>query len=188
MKRAWLLLIAAALTLVGARANLSGQEQAPATQVFFGPVLGVDAVVIDPSGFNETMQTIYPKSEGTYFPVFTEMGIQSTQFFPLGNTKSSLAIHELFMIAGLDQNMPVPTVDLLFGYHFGWGLEGDLGSHFTLVAPGAAVRIGASMMYWVGWWFTFQGFSLPVKLTFVPLPSYTKPKISLLFGISFQAL
>ena len=188
MKRAWVVLIGMALMLVGAGASLSGQEQASTTHVFFGPVLGVETVRISRFDFDSTMQDIFPDSKGAYYPVYSEIGVESAQFFPLGDTRSFVAIHELFMISGLDQHMPVPNLDLLFGFRAGFGLEVGVGPHFTLVAPGGSVKIGSSLMYWVGWWFSFHGFALPVKLTFVPLPSYAKPTISLLFGVSFEGL
>lgn len=188
MKRAWVLLIGMALMLVGAGANLACQEQAPATRVFFGPVLGIGAVVIDGTAFDATIQAVYPNSQWKYFPIFTEMGVESVQLFPLGDSKSSLVIHEMFMIAGLDQNMPVPSVDLLLGYRGAIGFELGMGPHFSLTAPGGSVKIGAAVMYWIGWSFSSHGYAVPIKLTFVPLPSYANPQISLLVGFSFEVL
>ena len=34
----------------------------------------------------------------------------------MGDSKSSLVFHEMFMLSGLDQNMPVPSLDLLLGW------------------------------------------------------------------------
>ncbi len=187
MKRAWMVLIVVAL-MVGGGLNLAAQDQAPATRVFFGPVLGVNAAVMDPAAFNTSVQAVYPNPAVEYFPVFTEMGVESAQVFALGDSKNALVLHETFLIAGLDQNMPVPSVNLLLGYKGTGGFEIGMGPHFTLVAPQGSIKMGASVMYWVGWWISSHGYTIPIKLAFVPLPSYSNPQVSLLIGFSFEAL
>jgi len=187
MKRSWAPLIGMAFFLIGAGTNVVCQEQATATRIFFGPVMGVEAEIIDPAAFNTTLQAVYPKTDGTYFPVVTEMGIESSQRIPLGDSKRSLLLHEMFLIAGLDQNMPVPNVDLLLGYRGPSGFEVGMGPHFSLTAPGGSVKIGASVMYWAGLTIATHGYTVPIKLTFVPMPSYVNPQIALLVGFSFEA-
>jgi hypothetical protein len=187
MKKPWILVIGIAVTLLAFGTGLFAQEKAPLPRVFFGPVLGADAVIIDPAAFDASMQAVFP-SASKYFPVFTEMGVESAQLFPMGDSKSSVVLHELFLLQGLDQNMPVPCVDLLLGYRTALGFEIGMGPHFSVIAPDGSVKIGASVMYWVGWGITSGTFSLPIKLTFVPLPSYANPKISLLVGFSFEGM
>ncbi len=188
MKRAGVLGAAVAAMLLLASTHLAGQdEQARSARFFFGPCVGVGSVIISGDTFNSNMQSIYPSADRYYYPVFTLMGVQADQIVPLGNSKSSLAFHEIFLIGGLDQSIPMPTLDVLFGYYGAGGFEIGLGPHFAVMAPNGTVKLAAAAVYSIGWWLPLGGVRVPIKVAFIPLPSYANPQLSLLVGFVFEA-
>jgi hypothetical protein len=188
MKRAVMVWTTVVLMLFAACARLASQEKAPAPRLFFGPTVGAAAIIIPGGEFNSNMQSIYPASDRTYYPFFTLMGAQAFQLVPLGDSKNSLAFHEIFLMGGLDQSMPMPTLDVLFGYHTGGGFEIAIGPHFAVMSPNGSVKLSASVMYSVGWTLSMHGLLLPIKLALVPLPSYANPQLSLIVGFGFEAV
>lgn len=180
--------VAALLMLLAASAHLASQEQVRGPRLFFGPCLGAAGIITSPAAFNADMQVIFPASGTQYFPVFSEMGIQADELFPLGESRSYLAFHQMFLVGGLDQSMPMPTVDLLFGYYTAAGIELGLGPHFAVGAPDASLRVAVSLMYSIAWTLSQRGFSIPIRLAFVPQPSYANPELYLLMGFSFEVL
>ncbi len=189
MKRARVVWVASALLLVLAGTHLAAQDQEKTnkTRLFFGPCLGVGSVVISGDAFNSNMQAIYP-TDHPYYPVFTQMGVEAGQIVPIGGSKSSFAFHEIFLLGGLDQGMPMPSLDVFFGYYSPIGLEVGVGPYFAVMAPNSSVKLTASVVYSIGWSLTFPGLVMPIRLVFIPLPSYANPQLSLLVGFGFEAL
>jgi hypothetical protein len=187
MKRARVVWLAAALALLLAATHLAGQDQERKTRVFFGPCLGVGSVILDGDTFNSNMQRLYP-SDRWYYPVYTQIGLEAGQVVPIGSSRSSFAFHEIFLLGGLDQGMPMPTLNVLFGYYSPFGLEAGLGPHFAVMAPTGAVKLDASVAYFLAYFLRFDGLTMPIRLVFVPLPSYSNPQVSLLVGFGFEGL
>ena len=188
MRRARVLFAAVLVLLCAAGGTLAAQEAAGGPRLFFGPRLGASGVVILPDAFNATMQALYPDPSKQYFPAFTEMGVQATQLVPLGESKSYLSFQEMLLLGALDQSMPLLGANATIAYRTASGFEVGFGPYFTTVAPGGALQLTASVVYAVGWTIAAKGFSVPITLMFVPLPSYVNPRISLLFGFLFEAM
>ena len=187
MRRVWTLAAVLLLTLL-CGGQLFSQVEAPKTRLLFGPCIGVTGIIVSPDEFNATLQAVYPTTDRHYFPAFTQMGIQSMQLVPMGDSKAYLSFHEMFLVGGLDQNMPIPSVELVLGYRFASGIETGLGPYFSLTAPGGQPKVAASVMYEVSWALTLNRFSMPIMLTLVPMPSYANPQISLLLGFTFESV
>ncbi len=181
-------LSAALLLLCLACGAAFGQQETPGPRLFFGPRIGVSAVVMDPSAFNTSMQVTFPNSAKQYFPVFTEMGMQALQLVPLGESRSSLSFQEMILVSGLDQSIPVVSVNAIIGYRMGAGLEIGLGPYVSSVTPSGSFGLSASVVYELGWTIAAKGFSVPVTVMFIPLPSYVNPKVSLLLGFLFEMM
>jgi hypothetical protein len=188
MKKTWILSASVLVLLCAAAGTLAAQEEERTTRLFFGPRAGVSVVIQDPATFNAGMQVLVPDTTKTYFPVFTEMGLQSQQLVSLGSTNNYLAFQEMLLIGGLDQSLPLVSVNATMGYRNRAGLEVALGPYVSAVAPAGTVKLTASVVYAVGWTIASKGFSVPVTLMFVPLPSYVNPRVSLLFGFIFESL
>jgi hypothetical protein len=181
---------AALVTLIFciADAELGAQAEVRRTQLLFGPRLGLTAVIVQPSEFNDEMQAEFPSSDKTYYPFFTQMGIEAQQLVPIGETSHSFAVHEVFLLGGLDQGMAIPSANLVLGFHSSWGVELGLGPFITVLAPGGRVRLAAGVVYILGYTLPLKGFSLPITFTMVPIPSYSNPRLSLITGINFASL
>jgi len=181
---------AALVTLIFciAAAGLGAEADVRRTVLLFGPRLGVTAVVVAPSDFNDQMQNEFPSSDKNYYPVFSQMGIEAQQLVPLGESSHSLAVHEMFLLGGLDQGMAIPSANLVVGFHSGWGVELGLGPYITVLAPGGSIRLAAGVVYMVEYTLPLKGFSLPIIFTMVPIPSYANPRLSLLTGFNFAGL
>jgi hypothetical protein len=181
---------AALVTLIFciAAAGLGAQADVRRTQLLFGPRLGVTAVIVQPSDFNDEMQDEFPSSGKKYFPVFTEMGFEAQQLVPIGDSPHSFAIHEVFLLGGLDQSMFIPSANLVVGFHSGWGVELGFGPYLTVLAPSGRVRLAAGVVYVLEYTLQLKGFSLPIIITMVPIPSYSNPRLTLLTGFNFASL
>lgn len=188
MRKAWVVSAAVLALLCIAGGTLAAQEDARAPRLLFGPRLGVSVVVQDPAAFNAGMQVLIPDSSKTYFPVFTEMGLQAQQLVPLGDGRSYLAFQEMFLVGGLDQSLPLISVNATMGYRTRAGFEMAMGPYISSIAPGGSVKLSASVAYTLGWTIAANGFSVPITLMFVPLPSYVNPRISLILGFLFETL
>jgi len=186
MRKTWLLV--AILAATGCFAQLFGQVEAPRTRLYFGPFLGASTIVVSAADFDTTMQAVYSDSGRDYYPFFTQMGVSALQVVPTGQGANSITFHELFSLGGLDQNMPIPALDLVLGFQFGGGVEVGLGPHFSVLAPEGSVKIVASVAYALGWTIARPNFSLPVLLMVVPSPSYAHPQISVLVGFAFESM
>jgi hypothetical protein len=188
MSRSMVTRAAALVVFLAAAGGLFAQEAAPRTLLFFGPRMGVSAVIQEPRNFDNDMQSLLHDSSRSYFPVYSEMGIQAQQLFPLAGASGYLTFQQTLLLGGLDQGMPLPSAYMTLGYRMGFGLELGLGPYITVGSPGGSPGFAFSMVYTLGWTFVTPGFSLPLTLVFVPLPSYVNPHVSLLFGFSFGML
>ncbi len=188
MGRSGMARAAAFIMVFAAACGLEAQEATPRTLLLFGPRLGISAVIQDPGDFDDNMQSLLHDSSRSYFPVYSEMGVQAQQLFPLGGTRSYLTFQQTLLLGGLDQGMPLPSAYMTLGYRMAFGLEFGLGPYVTVASPGGSPGFAFSMVYVVGWTFVMPGFQLPITLTFVPLPSYVNPQISVLAGLSFGTL
>jgi hypothetical protein len=173
---------------LAAAGGVNAQEAAPRTLLFFGPRLGISAVVQNPRDFSDEMQSLLGDWSRKYFPVYSEMGIQAQQLFPLGSTRSYLTFQQTVLLGGLDQGMPLPSAYMTLGYRLPFGLELGLGPYVTVASPGGTPVFALSIVYALGWTFVTPGFSVPVSLLFIPLPSYVNPRFSLQSGFSFEML
>ena len=187
MRRTW---FAALVTLIFciAAAGLGAQADVRRTQLLFGPRLGLTAVVVQPSDFNDEMQNEFPSSDKNYFPVFTEMGVEAQELVPIGESPHSFAVHEAFFLGGLDQGMVIPSANLVVGFRSSWGIELGLGPYLTVLSPGGRVRLVGGVVYLLQFTLVLKGFSLPITLTMVPIPSYANPRLSLITGFDFSSL
>ena len=100
MRKAWVVSAVVLALLCWAGGTLAAQEETRAPRLFFGPRLGVSAVVQDPAAFDAGMQVLFPDSSKSYFPVFTEMGLQAQQLVPLGDSKNFLSFQEMLLVGG----------------------------------------------------------------------------------------
>jgi hypothetical protein len=185
VKRTWILAAAAAAALCLVSARLEAQQEGQGPSLEFGPRLGVSALLMAPDAFNSGVQSIFPSSDRYYFPVFSQMGVEAVQLISLRGGKSALTIHEVFLLGGLDQSMAIPTLDLIVGYRSWLGFEVGLGPHFAVNVPSGALKLAASVVYAFGWVFHFKGFSVPLTLTLIPLPSYANPQFTFVTGFTF---
>lgn len=177
---------AAVVVLFLSAAALAAQEEAPRSILTFGPRLGVSAVLQEPGSFSSDMRTLLYDSSRDFFPVFTELGIQAQQALPLGGSGAFFLFQQTLLVGGLEQRMPLPSLSVTLGCRLPFGLELGIGPYATIVPgdPGFTV----SMVYAVGWTFAMQDFQVPLMLTFVPIPSYSSPRLSLLSGLNFGSL
>lgn len=180
----------AALVMVFAVTALGlwAQESTPRTLLLFGPRLGVSAVLQEPGEFSSDMQKVTQDGDRSFFPVFSEIGIQAEQLFPLGAGGTYLTFQEVVLVGGLDQRMPFPSTFLTLGCRLPFGLEAGIGPYATLAPLRGSAELALSLVYTVGWAFVTPDFQVPVTLMYVPIPSYLVPRISLLFGINFWML
>jgi len=186
----WRMVRAAALIMsfAAAAVGLRAQEAAPRTVLLFGPRIGASAVLQGPADFNNDIQVIMHDSNRTFFPAFTEIGLEAQQLFPLGGGGTYLTFQQALLLGGLDQRMPLPSVFVTLGCRLPFGLEAGLGPYGTLASVNGSAGFALSMVYTLGWVFVMPDFQVPITLMFVPIPGYFNPRISLLFGVSFWML
>lgn len=82
----------------------------------------------------------------------------------------------------------MPRITVLVRVQTSFGLEGGLGPLIEPVVahPGSAgVTASPSLVYSVGWRFSFGRVSLPVSLMVDPLPPHRHPRATLMAGIDY---
>jgi hypothetical protein len=162
------------------------KEESKRLEIVFGPRVGVNYIVVDPEDYNAAIQKVFPDPDRRYFPILTLFGLNLEQRIRLGNTQSHFAFQEVLTVGGLDQNIIVPGLAVLIGFRSRMGLEVGLGPIANLKITTEGVGIGISVVYSVGWTFSFEDVFVPVDLALVPTPSDGNPRISLLTGFNFK--
>ncbi len=155
-------------------------------QLIFGPRVGISYVVVNPDDFNNSVQEVFPDDNREYFPVFTQFGINLEQRIRLGGTKSHFAFQEVLVIGGLDQNIVLPSLNLLIGFRSHAGLEFGLGPNISMSRSTEGPGVTVSVVYAVGWTFSFKNVFVPVNFAIVPTPSGGHPRLTLLTGFNFE--
>jgi hypothetical protein len=166
-----------------------GQSSAgePRFQLVVGPVVGLTYVIDAQGDLNERLQEMYPSSR-TYYPFFTQFGLNLEQRLRLGSTKSHFAFQELFLVGGMDQGIFLPSFDFLLGFRSHRGLQFGLGPNFVLRWSETELELAMSVVYAVGWNFSFFGAWVPVSLAVIPTPADGKPRISIISGFNFETI
>jgi len=149
-----------------------------------GPRVGVGGEIAQPSDFNDTVQRIFPSGH-TYFPVYSQIGVDLSEQVPLAQTGFHLYFSQLLTVVGLDQNFALPVLDLLLGATTPFGLEAGLGPQLELADDGSGVSLAPSIVYAVGWRFSFGGVSLPVMMFVDPLPPTRRLRLAVLAGVDY---
>jgi hypothetical protein len=160
-----------------------GQER---LSLVFGPRVGMMYVFADWDGFNTSLQQIFPDEGRAYVPFLTHFGASFEQRVSLGTTTSHFAFQEIFTIAGMDQNVVMPSLNVLIGFRSRAGLEFGLGPNFALAMGENNIQMAVTVVYAIGWTFSFSGVYVPVDLAFVPTPKDGNFRISLLTGFNFD--
>lgn len=153
-------------------------------KLVFGPRVGVTYLFSQIAEFNDALQQIFPNPERGYFPLITQFGINLEQRIRLGDTKSHFAFQELLLIGGLDQSIVIPNLIVMIGFRSHTGLEFGLGPYMAMSK--SEIGIEFSVVYAIGWTFSFKGVYVPVDLAIVPTPADGFPRISLLTGFNFD--
>ena len=166
----------------------SGLSETANVELSFGPRAGVSFVVMDSKAFHALISAAWP-TENWYFPVFTQIGIATTQLIQLGISDASLAFKEIFLLGGMDQNIALPTASLLMGYQGKTGIGLSFGPFVTLGYGDNAkeIKLQFSFAYEVGWTINRKGVSIPISIMFVPMPSYSNPMITVSTGFMFRS-
>jgi hypothetical protein len=161
------------------------QEAAKRLEIVYGPRVGVTWVVTSPEDFDEAIQGVFP-ADRTYFPIFTQFGFNLEQRIRLGNTQSHFAFQEVLVLGGLDQNIILPSFSVMIGFRSRRGLEFGLGPNVSMKRSQEEPGVDLSVVYSVGWTFSFEDVFVPVDFAFIPTPSDQKPRITLLTGFNFK--
>lgn len=164
-------------------------KPATAPWLLVGGRIGAAYEYAKPSTFNALIQPFFP-SRSTYFPVYSIVGVSLTESIAISDTGFRLALTQLPAVSGLDQNYAMPQVTLLVGIQTAFGLEGGVGAQLepVLAAGSSNIEVGPSLVYSVGWRFTFGKVSVPITLTADPLPPGRHrghPRVLLTAGIDY---
>ena len=108
------------------------------------------------------------------------------QRIKLGETKSHFAFQEVFLIGGIDQSIVLPSLSFIIGYRHSSGLEFGLGPNISTTSDIRGDIIPSiSVVYSIGWTFSYQSVYVPINLAIVPTPVDGHPRVSLLTGFNF---
>jgi hypothetical protein len=155
-------------------------------EIVFGPRVGVSYILAPFRDFDASVQRIFPDDSRQYIPIFTQFGLNLEQRIRLGNTQSHFAFQEVLLVGGIDQNIVLPSLSILIGFRSRKGLEFGLGPNLSLKRSADDIGVGLSVVYSVGWTFSFADVFIPVDLAFVPTPSDSNPRFTLLTGFNFK--
>lgn len=153
-------LVLGTLSLVSAHAEMLDPER---LRFIFGPRVGISYLTISPQEFSAQVSgtaVALDKKATNYFPMLTQFGISLEQRILLGTTKSHFAFQEVISLSGIDQSLAIPNVAFLLGYRSEIGLEFGLGPKWSID--------GLSVLYALGWTFTFSDVYVPVDIAIVP--------------------
>jgi hypothetical protein len=164
---------------------LPAEEQEPPPWLWLGPRIGITGVISKTSEFDDRIQEFFPKSR-EYFPLYSEIGLAVEQHIRIGGSGYQLFLQERVLAGGLDQTVVLPSISLLLGFGFPFGLEISVGPDFSLESKSDGAVISPAMVYALGWrFFTEEGAKIPLILSAVPIPPEGKPRFSLLTGLDF---
>lgn len=138
------------------------------------------------SEFDTALQGIYPDDGRTYHPIFAQFGVDFEQWIRLGGTESHFVFREVITVGGLDQNIAIPSLSILVGHRINIGLDFGLGPNFALTSINGLPALSVSVVYSTGLTFSFNDVYVPVNLAFVPTPSDSHPRPSLLTRFNFS--
>ena len=152
-----------------------------------GPRVGLTYIFADRSEFDYSVQQIFPDPGRQYFPFLTQFGVNFEQRIGLGDTQSHFAFQEVLILGGLDQNFILPSLSTLIGFRSHSGLEFGLGPNFSITSSeDGASKIAMSVVYAIGWTFSFQGVYVPVNIAVVPTPKDGHVRLTFLSGFNFD--
>ena len=157
----------------------------PRLTLVLGPRVGATYIFADWGGYNESLQRHFP-DDRTYFPILTQFGVNFEQRIRLGNTLSHFAFQEVLLLGGIDQNLYIPSLNILIGFRSHTGLEVGLGPNISVSMNDRGVSVALSVVYAVGWTFTFDDVNVPVNIAIVPTPRDGNPRVSLVSGFNFN--
>jgi hypothetical protein len=161
------------------------QQAAPRPPwLFIGPRVGVGGEIAQPSDFNDSVQRLFP-SGNSYFPVYSQLGVDVAERIPLAETGYHLFFNQLFTVSGLDQNYALPVFSLLLGAMTPFGLEAALGPQLELANSGSGSYVAPSIVYALGWRFSVDGISIPLTLFVNPLPPTRWVRLTVLAGVDY---
>jgi len=181
MKKRLMVILVAALFAAAAISAEENSEKQP--WFYLGPRIGLIGVLSDLDEFDAIIQDMYP-SDSDYFPLFSQIGLSFEQRIPI-TENSYLAFEQLLLVRGLDQNIAIPAAALLINYKTPFGLKFGLGPEIYLRGLNGDPLFSPSLVYALGWIFTFNSFELPLTCIFDPLPYDRKMRISLITGFDF---
>lgn len=152
----------------------------------FGPRTGFTYVFTTQDDFDEKIQSIYSNEDKTYFPFFTQFGLMLEQRIKLGDTDNHFAFQEVILIGGIDQSIVIPSLSFAIGFRHHNGLEFGLGPNVSITTNSDDEMIAnISVVYTVGWTFSYENVFVPVNIAVVPTPIDGSPRFSLLTGFNF---
>jgi hypothetical protein len=146
----------------------------------------VTYVASDPEEFNDKLQETYPNENRKYIPFFTQFGINLEQRIRLGSTESHFAIQEILVIGGIDQGIFIPSFSFLIGFRSHTGFEFGLGPNTILKWTQEELGLETSVLYAIGWTFSFHTVNIPINLTVNPIPADGNPRFSVFSGFNFK--
>lgn len=168
--------------------NVSAQrdEEEARNERLWGPVVGVTYVAATQKEFNNEIQEMFPDDDRNYYPFVTQFGINFEQRIRLGSTKSHFAFQAVFTVGGIDQGIALPFFNFLIGFRSHKGLQFGLGPNCVLRWTKEELELAVSVIYAVGWTFSFYGAYVPVSFAVVPTPTDGHPRFSLISGFNFD--
>lgn len=165
---------------------LIAEEEESKIDYLFGPRTGFTYIYTTQEEFNNKIQSIYENEDKVYTPLITQFGLNLEQRILLGDTLSHFAFQEVILIGGLDQSIIIPSLSFLIGYRHNNGLEIGLGPNFSITTKSNGdLSSSVSVVYSIGWTFSFKNVYVPINLAFVPTPIDGHPRITLLTGFNF---
>lgn len=152
----------------------------------FGPRTGFTYVFTTQSEFDKRIQNIYSNEDKVYTPFFTQFGLMLEQRIRLGNTNNHFAFQEVILIGGIDQSIVIPSLSFAIGFRHNKGLEFGLGPNISITTNSNEELIGnISVVYTIGWTFSYEDVFVPLNIAVVPTPIDGKPRFSILTGFNF---
>lgn len=186
MKKTFICIIGIQFILFSGLIKIFAQNEERRFQAYLGPRIGVTYVASDPEEFNEQLQKMYPNDDRKYIPFFTQFGINLEQRVRLGSTKSHFAIQEILVVGGIDQGIFIPSFSFLIGFRSHTGFEFGLGPNFILKWAQDELELATSVLYAIGWTFSFHTAYIPINLAVIPTPADGHPRFSLVSGFNFK--